>query len=143
MGWMFLPLRRYVDFSGRSRRVEFWMFFLLNLIAIALAALWFYRGLIRIGMAGETGHAIDDAVGYLNGSLGFLGLFVVVTFIPALALQVRRFHDQDLSGLLVLLNLVPAVGSLAVLVFMCLKGTVGENRFGPDPRMPGRDRTTL
>jgi uncharacterized membrane protein YhaH (DUF805 family) len=29
---MFLPFRRYFDFQGRSRRLEFWMFFLLNFI---------------------------------------------------------------------------------------------------------------
>ena len=27
-----MPLRRYADFSGRSRRLEFWMFQLLNLV---------------------------------------------------------------------------------------------------------------
>ena len=32
MEWMFLPLKRYADFSGRSRRMEYWMFALLNLI---------------------------------------------------------------------------------------------------------------
>ncbi|MFN4020018.1 MAG: DUF805 domain-containing protein, partial [Erythrobacter sp.] len=30
MHWMILPLKRYADFSGRSRRKEFWMFQLLN-----------------------------------------------------------------------------------------------------------------
>ena len=28
MEWMLLPYRRYFDFSGRSRRKEYWMFFL-------------------------------------------------------------------------------------------------------------------
>ena len=28
MHWMLLPLKRYADFSGRSRRKEYWMFFL-------------------------------------------------------------------------------------------------------------------
>ena len=52
---------------------------------------------------------------------------------PAIAVQVRRFHDQDKSGWFVLLGLIPYVGGLIVLVFMCLPGTPGPNRFGPRP----------
>ena len=36
MEWMLMPFRRYADFSGRSRRKEFWMFQLLNLIVGAV-----------------------------------------------------------------------------------------------------------
>lgn len=32
MHWMFLPLRRYFDFFGRSRRLEFWLFYLFTFI---------------------------------------------------------------------------------------------------------------
>jgi uncharacterized membrane protein YhaH (DUF805 family) len=32
MNYMFMPLRRYADFEGRSRRKEFWLWQLLNLI---------------------------------------------------------------------------------------------------------------
>ena len=62
-----------------------------------------------------------------------LGLFVLGSFIPGLAVQVRRLHDQDLSGWLVLVNLVPYLGALVMLVLMCIKGTNGENQYGPDP----------
>jgi uncharacterized membrane protein YhaH (DUF805 family) len=30
MEWMILPYKRYADFSGRSRRLEYWMFQLLT-----------------------------------------------------------------------------------------------------------------
>ena len=30
MHWMLFPLRRYAEFSGRSRRREYWSFVLLN-----------------------------------------------------------------------------------------------------------------
>lgn len=36
MGWMLLPFRRYAEFSGRSRRVEYWMFALLNVLVVLL-----------------------------------------------------------------------------------------------------------
>lgn len=35
---------------------------------------------------------------------------------------------------MVLLGFIPGVGGLIVLVFMCLEGTRGENRYGPDPK---------
>jgi uncharacterized membrane protein YhaH (DUF805 family) len=63
-------------------------------------------------------------------------LLIVAIIIPSLAVQVRRFHDQDKSGWFVLIGFIPFVGSLIVFVFMCLAGTDGPNRFGPDPKDP-------
>lgn len=57
-------------------------------------------------------------------------------FIPGLAVQVRRFHDQDKSGWFILLGFIPYIGGLILFVFMCLEGTRGPNRFGPDPKDP-------
>jgi uncharacterized membrane protein YhaH (DUF805 family) len=63
--------------------------------------------------------------------------------LPVIALQVRRFHDRDMSGWwylgAVIVGNVPFVGILvwiAVFVISCLKGTDGPNRFGPDPLRP-------
>jgi uncharacterized membrane protein YhaH (DUF805 family) len=111
MEWMTLPLKRYADFSGRSRRKEYWMFILGVII-----------------------------VGGVYGPLTTL-LFVAV-LIPGIAVQVRRFHDQDKSGWFVLLGLIPLLGGIIVLVFMCLEGTNGPNRFGADPK-GGADPTVF
>ncbi|WP_284126054.1 DUF805 domain-containing protein [Parerythrobacter aestuarii] len=125
MEWMFLPYKRYADFSGRSRRKEYWMFFLF--VMIVYIVLWMLGG----GMA-----EMDDpyAEPEMNIWMIALVIFALATFIPGLAVQVRRFHDQDKSGWFVLLGFIPLVGGLIVLVFMCLEGTRGENRFGPDPK---------
>ncbi len=133
MHWMFMPLVRYFDFSGRSRRLEFWLFFLLHFVAVAALAIWIFGILASIGAAGDNGHVVEEVAGSLGPAMTVFGVFALVTFIPSIAVQVRRFHDQDMSGLLVLLNLIPG-GGLAVLVFMALKGTDGPNRYGPDPR---------
>lgn len=132
MRWVLMPMWRYFDFSGRSSRKEFWLFFLLQLIAVAALAIWIYSILVDIGKHGNTGHVIDDAAGPLGTGLSLFGIFVLATLIPSIAVQVRRLHDQDMSGLLVLLNLIP-LGGFALLVIMCLEGTKGGNRFGPDP----------
>ena len=120
MEWMLMPLRRYADFSGRSRRKEYWMFFLFILIAFIVV------GIIE-GILG-----INQMVFGVYGPLTIL--FVLAILIPSLAVQVRRFHDQNKTGWLVLLGLIPFLGSIVVLVFMLLEGTQGPNRYGPDPK---------
>lgn len=130
MRWMLMPMWRYFDFSGRSCRKEFWLFFLLQFVALGALAVWIYRILVEIGRAG---HMIDGVADSVGTGLSLFGVFLLVTLVPSIAVQVRRLHDQDMSGILVLLNLVPGVGCLILLVFMCLEGTKGSNRFGPDP----------
>lgn len=129
MEWMLMPLKRYADFSGRSRRKEYWMFVLFQLIII-------FGLLILSGLTG--GFSTDAASGMYSGSglfIGIIMIFALAMLIPSLAVQVRRFHDQDKSGWFILLSFVPFVGGLIVLVFMCLEGTQGPNRFGEDPKM--------
>ena len=122
MEWMLLPLRRYADFSGRSRRKEYWMFVLGIFIAVIVLSI-----IEKIlGLSGM----IADAYGPLTA------LFFLAIIVPGIAVQVRRFHDQDKSGWFVLIGLIPFLGGLIVLVFMCLEGTRGANRFGPDPKDP-------
>ena len=36
MNYMFMPLKRYADFSGRSRRLEFWLWTLFNMIVVGV-----------------------------------------------------------------------------------------------------------
>jgi uncharacterized membrane protein YhaH (DUF805 family) len=128
MEWMLMPLRRYADFSGRSRRKEYWMFTLGVTILYVILVLLFWG----------TGGLSDPAN---PGELSLVPLLIICVvalalFIPSLAVTVRRFHDQDKSGWYILLGFIPYVGSLILLVFMCLDGTRGENRFGPDPKGP-------
>lgn len=123
-GWIMLPLKRYADFNGRSTRKEFWLFQLVPAAIIVAMVLAF---------------AMDASADSEPGGLAMLTLVAGIIallglIIPQLALQVRRFHDQDMSGLFVLLNLIPYVGGLIVLVLMCIEGTRGDNRFGPNPK---------
>ncbi len=133
MEMMILPLKRYFDFSGRSRRLEFWMFFPLQFVPLLCLAFWIFRILVTIGMNGDNGHAIEDAAGSIGTAIACFGLFLAALFIPTLALQVRRFHDQGMSGWFVLLNLIP-LGGFVVLALMCRDGMRGDNRYGPDPK---------
>ncbi|MEZ0242835.1 MAG: DUF805 domain-containing protein [Sphingomonas sp.] len=138
MRWMILPLKRYFDFTGRSRRKEFWAFFFLPFAAVLGVAIGLAKVLIAIGAAGASSeHAVSDVAAYLGPALGWLFIVIAALFIPSIAVQVRRFHDQGLTGALVLLNFVPVIGTFVVLILMCLPGTDGDNRYGPDPRQAG------
>jgi uncharacterized membrane protein YhaH (DUF805 family) len=144
MDWMLMPLRRYAEFSGRSRRKEYWMYVLLLVIVSVVATL------------------IDSALGMAQmvGPYGPLtALIIVGTFIPSLAVGIRRLHDTNRSGWWMLLGIVPYALSIALLlsgnlamagivailslicaigllVLMVLEGTKGPNDYGADPKGP-------
>lgn len=126
---MLMPFRRWGDFSGRSRRKEYWMFTLFNLIVITVAAVTVGLYFQALFATGGTSNIFVFGPIYVAALIYFL-----ILLIPSIAVQVRRFHDQDKSGWMVLLNFVPYIGGLIVLVFMCLEGTRGPNRFGEDPK---------
>ena len=152
--WMILPLKRYADFAGRSRRREFFAFFLLNTLVTAalLGPIWTWivgnaATLKAAGMspklAGTLGDPSPTALGL--GLLG--GLWAIATLVPTVALSVRRLHDHGMTGwwylgfvvlaLLVAFSDVPLGGfvtAVAYLTVMSLPGTRGANRYGDDPR---------
>ncbi|WP_230279777.1 DUF805 domain-containing protein [Croceicoccus sp. Ery15] len=121
--WALLPLKRYADFKGRSGRREFWSFHIPLIIALMITA----------SGAGSSDWGYE---GVTASSAFFMLMFIIVllgSIVPVLALQVRRFHDMDKSGLLALLNLIPYFGLLVVYVMMMLPGTEGDNQYGPAP----------
>jgi uncharacterized membrane protein YhaH (DUF805 family) len=140
MHWMILPFKRYADFTGRSRRMEYWMFTLLNLIVGIILAV------VVFGTAGladmSDPDANPDGFAALFGGAGLLFLlYFAVILIPSIAVSVRRLHDRDMSGWwylgFIVGSMIPFVGfliSIAFLVLMLLPGTVGPNRFGEDPK---------
>ncbi|KUR75421.1 DUF805 domain-containing protein [Novosphingobium sp. FSW06-99] len=131
IAWMILPYRRYAEFAGRSRRREFWSFWLLNVLvyAVFLALFGQRYGVYRPGI---------DSVGIrLNGFWGDVyGVVFLASLVPFLAVSARRLHDQDRSGWLLLLVLIPLLGWFALTVLCLLEGTTGPNRYGPDPKHP-------
>jgi uncharacterized membrane protein YhaH (DUF805 family) len=138
MEWMLLPLRRYADFTGRSQRQEYWMFYLFTtlLYVAAIILLATFGGLPQ--SRGKPG--LDEPPMVFSIGLLLIILLYLALYIPTLAVKVRRFHDQDLSGFLVLLGFIPYLGWLVTFILMCMDGTAGPNRFGPDPKGRGGAR---
>ena len=118
-------LSKYADFTGRSRRSEFWFFALGNIIIMMLL----YIPLIGSIMASDGG---DPGVGsFLFTAL--IGIFALAIIIPSLAVAVRRLHDTGKSGWFYLLNFVP-FGGIVLLVFYCQDSEPGANKWGPNPK---------
>lgn len=122
LAWTLLPVRRFAEFTGRSSRQEFWMF---QLVYLAL-----FAGSVVI-VAADTKYGQVGTLGNLTILLSVLAALGLA--VPLIAVEVRRFHDQDRSGWFALLNLIPYLGPVIVLAFMLVEGTKGENQFGPDP----------
>ena len=118
MELMFQPLKRFAIFNGRARRKEYWLF------ALFIVLVSFVLGLIE----GASG-----AFGNQNGSV-LSSVFMLIIFIPSLAVGVRRLHDLDKNGWFMLLFMIPIV-NIGMTIYFCFKGTEGTNRFGPDPLM--------
>jgi uncharacterized membrane protein YhaH (DUF805 family) len=118
--------QNYVTFTGRAPRSAYWWVFLFNLIIAVVAAVCDQVLGIAYTMAGPTGVM----------SLGYgpiYTIYLLAVLLPSIALSVRRLHDRDMSGWWFLLVFVPLIGALILLVWFCLPGTPGDNRFGPNP----------
>ena len=107
------------------------MFVLFNILAVL--------GFVIIGGV-LLGGFRDEGIGPAFMILGLV-LYCLGSFIPNLAVQVRRLHDQNKSGWFMLLSLVP-LGGIVLLIFMFIDGTAGPNRFGPDPKAAERHGIT-
>jgi uncharacterized membrane protein YhaH (DUF805 family) len=131
--------KRTFDFQGRSPRSEYWWAILYQLILFFLVI--FVLGAIVgivMGVQGESTVAIEDAGE--NVGIIALAVLVLIHLISNIALAVRRFHDLDQTGWLVLVfNIagnIPLIGLLVFagqLIWYAMPGTVGANQYGPDP----------
>jgi uncharacterized membrane protein YhaH (DUF805 family) len=107
-----LWIQNYVGFSARAARSEYWFWTL-------------------FGSCLDRSDLIDLALFEADFSplstIASLGLLL-----PSLAVGVRRLHDLDRTGWWLLL-IITVIGSILLLVWFCMRGTAGPNRFGPDP----------
>ena len=100
-------MEKFIDFSGRAPRSEYWWFMLFSVLLNIVVSL--------IGV---------DLIAVIV-SLALL--------IPSLAVTIRRWHDIGKSGWWTLLLLIPLVNLILILVFFTRKGDDGANDYGPDP----------
>ena len=131
MDWKHLLL----SFEGRAIRAKYW------LVAALSFAIMLFAALVM---------AVAPGLGLL-----LVAVFSIALIWPAVAVGVKRLHDRDKSGWWLLLfyflpgvfgmlddmlggTIVLGAVSLAISVWALvelgfLRGTVGPNRYGPDP----------
>ena len=97
---------KFITFSGRASRREFWLFFLFDFV-VYLALLFVTSG-------------SNDTTGFL------LGCWLIIVFLPFISVSVRRLHDINFNGWWVWSVLIPLLGFLK-------KGDNGRNKYGADP----------
>ena len=115
------PLVKYARFDGRATRSEYWLFVLFQWVLVVgvIAGLW-------AALPPGRASAPFMVMGVATVLIGLL--------LPNLAVTSRRLHDSGLSFAWWLLSFIPVIGGVVNLVLMCLGGTPGGNRYGPDPR---------
>jgi uncharacterized membrane protein YhaH (DUF805 family) len=119
MNWYLAVLKNYVGFAGRARRMEYWMFMIVNFLV--------YAGLLVIDRM--MGHDIGE---YGPGPL--CAIYGLAVALPWLAVVFRRLHDTDRTGLWIFIHMLPLLGSIIFFIFMVMDSTPGTNRFGPNPK---------
>jgi uncharacterized membrane protein YhaH (DUF805 family) len=121
MQWYTEVLKKYLVFTGRARRKEFWMFTLFSFIISTVLG------------------TIDNIIGTTNSSGGGVlsGIYGLLVLLPSVAVWVRRLHDTNRSAWWLLIALT-VVGIIVLIVFAALEGTPGDNKYGPDPKAAER-----
>lgn len=128
--------KKYVRFDGRASRSEYWWWALAD--ALVILALY-----VVVLLGALVGSSVDPEGSFTPGPGAAVGGILLVawwlaTVIPGLALAARRLHDVDLSGLLLLLLLIPTLGGFAIFVMTLLPPNPRGARFDrPDDEVPG------
>ncbi|WP_139957594.1 DUF805 domain-containing protein [Flavicella sediminum] len=124
MNWYLLAFKNYATFNGRARRKEYWMYALFQILI--LLAFSTFMGILDLPE--------ESIFSTLLSSL--LGLYFLGSIVPTISLAVRRMHDIDKTGSHVLIYFIPFIGSIWFLILTIKEGTVGKNKYGPDPKKP-------
>jgi uncharacterized membrane protein YhaH (DUF805 family) len=126
--------KKYVVFTGRASRSEFWWWALFDAIVLVILEIVFNA---VVGSSTVTRVAHEETTHPLVVHTGPAYFVIVVlmwawfllTLLPGLALSVRRLHDVNISAWYLLIVLVPFIGGIALLVVLALRSRPAGVRF--------------
>jgi uncharacterized membrane protein YhaH (DUF805 family) len=107
--------------SGRLNRLHYFTYGLINL----LFSMVIVFAVVLLGVLISPDH--------IEAFLGLICVLNLPIIVSSYMLCIRRAHDFDVTGWLVLIFFVPYINSIAGLVFLLVPGTIGPNKYGPDP----------
>tara|TARA_R110000787_G_scaffold250514_1_gene356161 strand:+ start:69 stop:785 length:717 start_codon:yes stop_codon:yes gene_type:complete len=122
--------KNFAQFNGRARRAEYWGYTLFAILAYFV--LFVIDAFLSFAFYGTDQFGEPQFIPIL------VVVFWVYNILPSISITVRRLHDQDISGWLYLINLIPYVGGLVLLVFMLLDSKPATNKHGPSPKYMGQ-----
>lgn len=124
MYWFKQAFSRYSDFQGRTRRKEFWGFYLgAWFISAVLGGLYIFAALV---FGDESGAGV---LAWIIAAVAVLFAFVLI--VPTLAVCFRRCHDIGASGVIAIIGLfIP----LVIWIVGFIPGQQGPNEYGADPK---------
>ena len=102
----------YVDFTGRSKRSEYWWIWLTNMILLVPFYSVYFKALAN--------PRNEAALMALGGIAIIYMIFGIALFLPGLALTVRRLRDAGFHWALIFIIFIPMVGPLALLVLLAM-----------------------
>ena len=107
------------SFGGRIPRRTYWA------VSLTVAFLAYGGMLLMALLLGESSEV----------AIGVFFLLMSIPFIWInLAVRVKRWHDRNKSGWWIFINAIPYIGGIwSFIECGCLRGTVGDNHYGPDP----------
>ena len=106
-----LQIENITNFEGRASLSAYW---------------WYALALFIVNVVLEI---FSIAIGSLPLTL-LIALVALAVGLSGLSVAVRRMHDTDKSGWMLLLGLIPFIGGIILLVLLLLPGTPSQNRFG-------------
>ncbi len=115
-------MRNFLNFNDRASRSEYWWFQLFFFVALVTG------DFIDVMMEAPLGDVVPFPI---FGTIVFLGLII-----PNLAVTMRRLHDIGYSGWILLLPLIPCLGSLfglVIIILLIVDGQPQINNYGDVP----------
>jgi uncharacterized membrane protein YhaH (DUF805 family) len=116
--WYITAIKNTFRFSGRARRKEFWYYVLFYFAIGSILTM-----ILSSTLGGE------NQLTYI-----IVTVYTTVMLVPGISAGVRRLHDTGCRGFVMLLGLIFPIGWIPLIIILIQHGTIGENRFGPDPR---------
>lgn len=120
--------RKYAVFRGRSKKGEYWYFWLFNLclsiVVGSVCSLFFISAIEEGSEAGIIAAGIIWCI---------YCLYLLASLIPSLAVTCRRLHDTNRSGACILFGLLMPIGTIFLITWLCEQSTYGDNAYGPSP----------
>jgi uncharacterized membrane protein YhaH (DUF805 family) len=128
-----MNLQTFLSFDGRNARKTFWLALLVMIIISWILQLIIFT-VFGVSMMSDPNATPEQAMAQVSGMLVPLGIVLLLTLWPSLAIYTKRWHDRNKSGWWSLILFIPLIGGIWMLVELgFLRGTEGANRFGPDP----------